>query len=69
MKHSTTTLEQLYEQNYQYYMELEKYIVAGEVKVEELKQELKVLEERASSGNQLAAMELQTLKNAAPPSR
>jgi uncharacterized protein YaaN involved in tellurite resistance len=64
MKHSTTTLEQLYEQNYQYYMELEKYIVAGEVKVEELKQELKVLEERASSGNQLAAMELQTLKNA-----
>ncbi|MED4290189.1 toxic anion resistance protein [Priestia megaterium] len=64
MKHSTTKLEQLYEQNYQYYMELEKYIVAGEVKVEELKQELKVLEERASSGNQLAAMELQTLKNA-----
>lgn len=37
MADSTTMLEQMYEQNYQYYLTLEKYVVAGEVKVEDLK--------------------------------
>ncbi|MTH55196.1 toxic anion resistance protein [Bacillus mangrovi] len=63
MKGSTQTLEQLYDQNFQYYTELEKYIVAGEMKVEELKNRLPELEGSAASGNQLAAMELDTLKN------
>ncbi|WP_409295667.1 toxic anion resistance protein [Peribacillus sp. SCS-26] len=64
MKKSTTTLEQLYEQNYLYYMELEKYIVAGEMKSEELKQQLPELEAKAQTGNQLAVMELDSMRNA-----
>ncbi len=64
MKTSTNTLEQLYEQNVAYYMELEKYIVAAEMKTEELKTQLPALTERAGTGNQLAMMELDSLKNA-----
>jgi uncharacterized protein YaaN involved in tellurite resistance len=65
MVDSTTMLEQMYEQNYQYYLTLEKYIVAGEIKVEDLKNtQLPQLEARAASGDQLASMQLDTLKNA-----
>ncbi|RDI45933.1 toxic anion resistance protein [Falsibacillus pallidus] len=64
MKKSTQTLEQLYEQNFQYYLELEKYISAGEVKLEELKNRIPQLEQRVASGDQLAGMELDSLKNA-----
>ncbi|KOO43548.1 toxic anion resistance protein [Priestia koreensis] len=64
MKKSTLTLEDLYEQNFQYYIQLEKYIVAGEMKVEEVKKQLPGLEERAASGQQLAVMELDSLRNA-----
>lgn len=64
MKNSTTTLEQLYEQNFKYYMELEKYVVAGQVKGEELKAQLAPLEARATNGDQLASMDLDSLKNA-----
>jgi uncharacterized protein YaaN involved in tellurite resistance len=64
MVESTNMLEQMYEQNYQYYLTLEKYIVAGEIKAEELKnQQLPQLEARAASGDQLASMQLDTLKN------
>ena len=65
MVDSTNMLEQMYEQNYQYYLTLEKYIVAGEMKVEELKNnQLPQLESRVASGDQLASMQLDTLKNA-----
>jgi uncharacterized protein YaaN involved in tellurite resistance len=65
MVDSTNMLEQMYEQNYQYYLTLEKYIVAGEMKVEELKNnQLPQLEARVASGDQLASMQLDTLKNA-----
>ncbi|MFF2450424.1 toxic anion resistance protein [Neobacillus sp. NPDC058068] len=65
MVDSTTMLEQMYEQNYQYYLTLEKYVVAGEIKVEELKNtQLPQLEARAASGDQLASMQLDSLKNA-----
>ncbi|MEH7127111.1 toxic anion resistance protein [Neobacillus drentensis] len=64
MVDSTNTLEQMYEQNYQYYLTLEKYIVAGEIKVEELKNnQLPQLEARSASGDQLASMQLDSLKN------
>ncbi|MDP4083536.1 MAG: toxic anion resistance protein [Bacillota bacterium] len=64
MVDSTNMLEQMYEQNYQYYLTLEKYIVAGEMKVEELKNnQLPQLESRAASGDQLASMQLDSLKN------
>ena len=65
MVDSTNMLEQMYEQNYQYYLTLEKYIVAGELKVEELKNhQLPQLEARVASGDQLASMQLDSLKNA-----
>lgn len=64
MVEGTNMLEQMYEQNYQYYLTLEKYIVAGEIKVEELKNnQLPQLEARTSAGDQLASMQLDSLKN------
>ncbi|OIK15419.1 hypothetical protein BIV60_09715 [Bacillus sp. MUM 116] len=64
MADSTNMLEQMYEQNYQYYLTLEKYIVAGELKVEDLKNnQLPQLEARAASGDQLASMQLDSLRN------
>jgi uncharacterized protein YaaN involved in tellurite resistance len=64
MVDATNMLEQMYEQNYQYYLTLEKYIVAGEIKVEELKNnQLPQLEARAAAGDQMASMQLDSLKN------
>ncbi|TKC19602.1 toxic anion resistance protein [Robertmurraya kyonggiensis] len=64
MVDSTHMLEQMYEQNYQYYLTLEKYVVAGEMKVEELKNQLPLLESRATTGDQMASMQFDTLRNA-----
>jgi uncharacterized protein YaaN involved in tellurite resistance len=64
MKKSTTTLEELYDKNFQYFMELEKYIAAGDVKIDELKQQLPGVQVKAESGNQMALMELNSLQNA-----
>ncbi|WP_042457577.1 toxic anion resistance protein [Neobacillus dielmonensis] len=65
MVDATSMLEGMYEQNYQFYMALEKYIVAGELKVEDLKNnQLPQLEAKAASGDQLASMQLDSLKNA-----
>ncbi|XJZ25882.1 toxic anion resistance protein [Bacillota bacterium Lsc_1132] len=64
MVDSTNMLDQMYEQNYQYYLTLEKYVVAGQMKVEELKStQLPQLESRAAAGDQLASMQLDSLKN------
>lgn len=64
MVDATNMLEQMYEQNYQYYLTLEKYIVAGEIKVQELKNnQLPQLEARAAAGDQMASMQLDSLKN------
>ncbi|HJV17179.1 MAG TPA: toxic anion resistance protein, partial [Bacillales bacterium] len=65
MVNSTTMLEQMYDQNYQYYLTLEKYVVAGEMKAEDLKyNQLPQLEAKAASGDQLASMQLDSLRNA-----
>lgn len=64
MIRSTNNMDDLYQQNYQYYMALEKYVVAGQMKVEELKSHLPSLEKRSAAGDQLAQMELDTLNNA-----
>lgn len=65
MVNSTTMLENMYEQNYQFYLELEKYAVAGQMKADELKTEqLPQLESRAAGGDQMASMQLDTLRNA-----
>jgi len=65
MADATNMLEQMYDQNYQYYLTLEKYVVAGELKVEDLKNnQLPQLESRAAAGDQLANMQLDSLRNA-----
>lgn len=65
MVNSTTMLERMYEENYQYYLELEKYAVAGQMKADEIKSnQLPLLETRAQEGDQIASMQLDTLRNA-----
>ena len=65
MVDSTTMLDNMYEQNYQYYLTLEKYAVAGGMKSEELKTNvLPQIEARATAGDQLATMQLDSLRNA-----
>lgn len=65
MVNSTTMLENMYEQNYQFYLDLEKYAVAGQMKADELKtHQLPQLESRAAGGDQIASMQLDSLRNA-----
>lgn len=65
MVNSTTMLERMYEENYQYYLELEKYAVAGQMKADEIKtNQLPLLDTRAQEGDQIASMQLDTLRNA-----
>ncbi|MCL1948371.1 MAG: toxic anion resistance protein [Turicibacter sp.] len=62
MKNSTVLLDQLYNENFNYLCELEKYIVALEMKVEDLRATaLPELEAKVQSGDQMANFELDTL--------
>ena len=61
MKNSTVTLEELYDENFNYFMELEKYILAGELKVNQLRQQVPALQQKAEAGDQLVLMELNSL--------
>ncbi|WP_335869873.1 toxic anion resistance protein [Bacillus sp. 2205SS5-2] len=63
MTKSTTNLDEMYEHNVQYYMDLEKYIVAGGLKLEELKERMEVLDHQVANGDQMAQLELTTLSN------
>ncbi|MEI5905894.1 toxic anion resistance protein [Bacillus spongiae] len=63
MTHSTTNLDEMYEHNVQYYMDLEKYIVAGGIKLEEMNERKHVLEQKVEGGDQMAQLELTTLNN------
>jgi uncharacterized protein YaaN involved in tellurite resistance len=63
MSKSTVTLEDMYENNINYYMALEKYVVAGQIKLEELQRLLPAYEQKAANGDQMAQLELDTLKN------
>lgn len=63
MTNSTITLDEMYENNINYYMELEKYVVAGQMKIEELNELVPQYEQKAANGNQMVQMELDTLKN------
>lgn len=63
---STTNkeLEDLYQHNFIYYEELEKYIVGGNMILDHLKNnELPRLEEKAATGTQLDVVNLESLKN------
>jgi len=57
-------LEELYQHNFIYYEELEKYIVGGNMILNHLKsEELPRMEEKAATGSQLDVVNLETLKN------
>lgn len=65
MTEMTSMLERMYEQNHQYYLTLEKYVVAAELKLNELKTaKLPQLEQDALNGDQMSSMELDSLRNA-----
>ncbi|MFK5706881.1 MULTISPECIES: toxic anion resistance protein [Lysinibacillus] len=64
MKRNTIDLENLYEQNLNYFQSLSKFVAAIEVKTEEVRASLPALEQKAQSGDQLAAMEYETMLRA-----
>lgn len=64
IKKNTLELEQMYEQNLEYFKSLSEHIAAIEVKLEDLKPELSKLEMRSSEGDQEAIMELESLQRA-----
>lgn len=63
MKKNTVELEQLYDQNLQYFQNLSDYIAAIDVKLDELNNTLPKLEQQAKEGDQEAILELETLQN------
>ena len=64
MKRNTTELEQLYDQNLNYFHSLSKYVAAIELKLEDIAQQIPLLEQKAQAGDQIAAMELETTQRA-----
>lgn len=60
---ATHTLEDMYENTMEYYMQLEKYVVAGQMKIEELNDLLPQYEQRAAAGGQIEQLELERLRN------
>ncbi|WP_068982634.1 MULTISPECIES: toxic anion resistance protein [Lysinibacillus] len=64
MKRNTIDLENLYDQNLHYFQTLSKFIAAIEVKTDEVRASLPALEQKAQTGDQLAAMEYETMLRA-----
>jgi len=64
MKRNTIDLENLYDQNLDYFQTLSKFIAAIEVKTDEVRSSLPALEQKAQTGDQLAAMEHETMVRA-----
>ncbi|MGE7839802.1 toxic anion resistance protein [Lysinibacillus sp. NPDC093712] len=64
MKRNTIDLENLYDQNLDYFQTLSKFIAAIEVKADEVRAALPMLEQKAQTGDQLAAMEFETMQRA-----
>ena len=64
MKRNTVDLENLYDQNVNYFQSLSKFVAAIEVKIEDVRASLPALEQKAQAGDQLAAMEYETMLRA-----
>lgn len=64
MKRNTVDLEHLYDQNLNYFQTLSKFVAAIEVKVDHVRGALPALEQKAQTGDQLAAMEYETMQRA-----
>ncbi len=64
LKRANVDLEGLYEEDINYYFELERYSVATEMKLEELRDAIiPPLEERVNNGDQMARMQLEKYRN------
>jgi uncharacterized protein YaaN involved in tellurite resistance len=62
---SVRNYDQMYAKNMNYYNELQKHIVAGQLAAEEMKTNIiPPLEQKANAGDQLATLELSTVKGA-----
>lgn len=64
MKRNTVDLEHLYDQNVNYFQTLSKFVAAIEVKIDQVRATLPALEQKAQTGDQLAAMEFETMQRA-----
>ncbi|MFJ7952101.1 toxic anion resistance protein [Lysinibacillus sp. NPDC096418] len=64
MKRNTVDLEHLYDQNLNYFQTLSKYIAAIEVKADQVRATLPAFEQKAQTGDQLAAMEYESMQRA-----
>ncbi|RUL52201.1 toxic anion resistance protein [Lysinibacillus antri] len=62
MKKNTIELEQMYDQNLHYFQSLSEHVAAIEVKLDQLRPQLPLLDQRANEGDQEAIMELETLR-------
>lgn len=62
MKRNTVQLEQMYDENLNYFTSLSEHVAAIEVKVDELNTQLPALQAQADQGNQMAIMELESMK-------
>ncbi|GEK35126.1 toxic anion resistance protein [Kurthia sibirica] len=63
LKRNNQDLEGLYQEDIKYYFELEKYVVAAEMKLDEVKNTLvPACEQKVESGNQMARIELENLR-------
>lgn len=62
MKQNTVQLEQMYDENLNYFHSLSEHVAAIDVKVGELRQQLPVLNAKAETGDQEAIMELETVR-------
>ena len=63
MKRNTIELDQMYDQNLNYFQQLSEHVAAIEVKLEKLQPLIPLLEQRANEGDQEAIMELESLKS------
>ncbi|WP_107942689.1 toxic anion resistance protein [Metasolibacillus sp. FSL H7-0170] len=64
MKRNTMELEQMYDENLNYFHSLSEHIAAVEVKVEQLNSQLPTLEAQANTGDQVAVLEYETVQRA-----
>lgn len=64
VKKNTAELEEMYDQNLEYFRSLSEHIAAIEVKLDELKPQCSKLEALAREGNQEATLELESLQQA-----
>lgn len=64
MKRNTVQLENMYDENLDYFRQLSEFVAAIDLKVADLETKLVTLSADAEQGNQIAAMELESTKSA-----